>query len=42
MNSTPETLQHQYRTRGYFTLRGLFSSQEIAAWSAESDRLLRA
>jgi hypothetical protein len=30
-----------YRRRGYLTLRGLFAEEEVAAWDAESRRLLR-
>lgn len=33
-------LKNEYQTRGYIALRGLFSSDEIASWSAECDRLL--
>jgi ectoine hydroxylase-related dioxygenase (phytanoyl-CoA dioxygenase family) len=32
----------EYNARGYIVLRGLFSPEEVAAWSAECERLLLA
>lgn len=37
----PDPVVREYWTRGYIRLAGLFTPAEIAAWSAECDRLLR-
>jgi 2-aminoethylphosphonate dioxygenase len=42
MNSAlSEGQLEEYRARGYLLLRGLFDAEEVAAWDAESRRLLR-
>lgn len=35
-----DPLTREYWERGYIVLRGLFKNEEVAAWSAECDRLL--
>lgn len=39
--SETDPLLREYWTRGYIFLRGRFSPEETASWSAECDRLLR-
>ncbi len=41
IETTTSPLAQEYWKKGYIALRGLFLPEEIAAWQAESDRLLQ-